>query len=99
MNERVIWKYTLNTSLTPKMVRVPVGSTLLSVQLQNGQIVAWFNVTEMSGPNDNPPGWEDWYYQFVQTGGIVPDDPKMEYTSTHFFSGGSYALHLYVRKP
>lgn len=84
---RRIFKYPLQaTSGAVQSIFLPVGSELLTVQLQYGTPSAWFMVDPDAEKRDRS-------FVFIMTGHGVPDG--LRYVQTFQFDGGDFVLHLF----
>ena len=84
----LIWKYTIN-HINP-MIRIPRGSTILSVGVQNEEIQVWV----VAGPSED---LETFHFLIAATGHPTEEKLKdLTFIGTVF--QGSLVWHIFLRK-
>lgn len=95
---KVIWKFELQT-VDRQVIKMPLGSKILTVQTQNDVPVLWALVdTDMAPQEDKVI---DVYgtgndVDFLSDGYIFPDTER-EYIGTYQLDGGSFIGHVFER--
>lgn len=84
---RTIWKYEIKSTGTSS-VFIPIGSRVLSVQVQGGKVCFWAEVWQ-----DAPK--EERKFKVVQTGGEVNTCEGGAFIGTFQLDNGDYVGHVY----
>lgn len=86
---KTIWKFILETTDTQRIL-IPSGSSILTVQSQNGEPRLWAEVN-----HDSP--LENVIIETFRTGHPM-DESKRDYIGTYQMNGGALVFHVYVNK-
>lgn len=83
-----IWKYPLQVT-DEQAVPMPIGSQLMTVQMQNGTPCLWALVDETRNPSGTVKR-----IAIYGTGNPIPDDPG-RYIATFQMSNGALVFHAF----
>lgn len=97
---KTIYKYTLESGMfkAPKVIGMPKGAKFLKADIQNGAIVAWFEVEVQGSPIDDANDIDQRWFQLFGTGWEIPQHMGSSYEYLDTFQHDPYVWHLYEYK-
>lgn len=91
LKTRVVWKFILDTQSLMQIIEMPIGSEVLTAQVQQGKSVLWalVNPRETAKVPRN--------FMIVETGQSISRSVECTYKhiSTLQFNEGNYILHVF----
>lgn len=89
MTKKIVWKHVLGRGALQR-VSLPVGSKVLSAQLQGGEISAWF-LADPEAP------LQDYSFALLETGEVMDCDAgSFRHVATVLLSHGVRVVHVFV---
>ena len=87
---RKIWKIQLRAQ-DNQVVAMPIGSQILTVQIQKGNICLWFSVD----PEENQ--LVERHIRIIGTGKPIIDEPVLQYIGTVQMAEGDLIWHIFEK--
>jgi hypothetical protein len=92
-----IFKYPIPMEVKPEgagwdpetVVELPMGSKILTIQVQGNHPMIWAEVDLSAFMNEKRK------FMILNTGAVIPEDKKLAYISTVQFNNGALIFHVY----